>query len=84
MNIVVSLVMGVLIGWVASILMRTDGREGLIRNVAAGVAGAYVGSWLLAKLFESADQGGFSFGAMIASFLGAVTLLFAVARFDRV
>ena len=82
MNIFTSLVVGVLIGWVASIIMRSDGREELIRNVAAGVAGAFVGSWLLGKLFES-NQAGFSFGAVIASFLGAATLLLVVTRLNR-
>ena len=82
MNIFTSLVVGVLIGWVASILMRADGREDLIRNVAAGVAGAFAGSWVLGKLFEF-TQGGFSFGVMIASFLGAATLLLVMTRLNR-
>jgi uncharacterized membrane protein YeaQ/YmgE (transglycosylase-associated protein family) len=83
MNIITLLVVGVVIGWIASVLMGTDGREGLIRNVAIGIAGAYVGSFLLDKLSESASQGGFSFGAMVASVLGAATLLLVVSRFAR-
>ena len=43
MTIIASLAVGVVVGWLASIFMGTDGREGLIRNVTAGVAGAYVG-----------------------------------------
>ena len=84
MNIVTPLVVGVLIGWVTSVLRRTDGREELIRNVALGIFGAYLGSWLLGKLFESASQGIFSFGVIIASFFGAATLLFVAARLNRV
>lgn len=83
MNIVTSLVVGVLIGWVASIRMGTDDREGLVRNVATGIVGAYGASWLLGKLLESANQGGFSVGAMIASVFGAATLLFVAARLQR-
>jgi len=82
MNIVVSLIAGVLIGWVASVLKSTAGQEDLVRNVAAGVIGAFLGSWLLGKLVESANPGIFSFGAMIASLFGAATLLFVVARLN--
>jgi uncharacterized membrane protein YeaQ/YmgE (transglycosylase-associated protein family) len=42
-----------------------------------------VGSWILGKLFESANPGSFSFGVMVASFIGAATLLFVVARFKQ-
>jgi uncharacterized membrane protein YeaQ/YmgE (transglycosylase-associated protein family) len=81
MNIVISLIVGAVVGWLASMLMRTDGREGLLRNVAAGVAGAYVAAGLWAH--GSADQGAFSFGTMIASSLGATALLLLVKRLSR-
>ena len=85
MNIVVSLIVGVVVGWLASLVMRTDNREGLIRNVTSGVVGAYMGGWLLSTLSQSADQGsfGFSFGTMIASSFGATALLLLVKRFSR-
>ena len=83
MSIVTPLVVGVLIGWVASVLKRTAGREDLIRNVGIGILGSYLGGWLVSSLFESASQGTFSFGAITASFLGAATLLFVVARLNR-
>ena len=83
MSIITLLVVGVVIGWVASILMGTEGREGLIRNIAVGIAGAYTGSWLLDKLVDSAIQEGFSFGAMVASVFGAAILLLVVSRFAR-
>ena len=83
MNIIILLIVGVAIGWVASVLMGTDGREGLIRNVAIGIAGAYAGSFFLDKLSESASQEGFSFAVMLASAFGAAALLFVVSRFDR-
>jgi len=83
MNIVVSLFAGIFIGWIASTLNRTAGREDLVRNLAAGVAGAYLGSWLLGKLLEPVNTGDFSVGTMIASVLGAAALLFVVERFNR-
>ena len=82
MNIFISLVVGVLIGWIATVQNTTAGREDLIRNVAAGIAGAFGGSWVLSKLIES-SQDGFSVGVIVASFLGAFMLLFVVTRLYR-
>lgn len=82
MNIFISLVVGVLIGWIATVQNTTAGREDLIRNVAAGIAGAFGGGWVLGKLIES-NQGGFSVGVIVASFLGAFMLLFVVTRLYR-
>jgi uncharacterized membrane protein YeaQ/YmgE (transglycosylase-associated protein family) len=83
MNIITAIVIGVLFGWIASVIQPTAGREDLIRNIAAGVAGAFVSSWILQSLFDSANQGGFSIGVIVASFIGAATLLFVVARFKQ-
>ena len=81
MNSITPIVVGILIGWAASLLKDTAGREDLIRNVVVGIAGAFMGGWLLGMLFES-SQGGFSFGAMFVSFIGAATFLFVAARFS--
>ena len=43
---IVFLVIGGLIGWLASILMKTNGQMGLLANILVGVAGAYIGGWL--------------------------------------
>ncbi len=83
MNFVIAVVAGVLIGWLASMLMPAAGREDLIRNVAVGIAGSYVGGWLVSTLSESVDTGGLSFGAVIASCFGAIVLLLLVKRFRR-
>ena len=50
MNIVVWLVIGGLIGWLASVVMRTDGQQGILLNVVVGVVGAILGGWLLSPL----------------------------------
>ena len=84
MDIIVWLVVGGLIGWVASIFMGTDGRQGVIANVVVGVVGAIVGGWLLSNFFGSStiNQGNFSLMGLFVSFLGAVILL-ALARVVR-
>ena len=51
MNIIIWLVVGGLIGWVASMIMRTNAQQGVILNVVVGIVGAFIGGFLLAPLF---------------------------------
>ena len=80
MNIIIWLVVGGLIGWLASVLMRTDARQGIILNVAVGIVGAVLGGWLLGGLVGagSINQGDFSVPALLVSLFGAVVLLLLV------
>jgi uncharacterized membrane protein YeaQ/YmgE (transglycosylase-associated protein family) len=51
MNFIIWIVIGGLIGWAASIVMKTDAQQGVILNVVVGIVGALVGGWLLSPLF---------------------------------
>lgn len=77
MNIVIWLIVGGVIGWLASIVMKTDGQQGLFLNVVVGVVGAVLGGWVLSPLFGvgTINQDNFSAPALMVSFLGAVILL---------
>jgi len=77
-NIILWLVVGGLIGWAASAIMRT--REGLALNVVVGIVGAALGGWLLSPLVgvSTINQGNFSAGSLLVSLLGAVLLLVIV------
>lgn len=77
MNFIIWLVAGGLIGWVASVVMKTDAQQGIFLNIVVGVVGAMVGGWFLAPLFGTGtiNQDNFSLPALIVSFLGAVVLL---------
>lgn len=77
MNFIIWLVVGGLIGWVASIVMKTDAQQGMFLNVVVGVVGAMLGGWFLAPLFGTGtiNQDNFSLPALLVSFLGAVALL---------
>ena len=79
-NFIVWLIIGGLIGWVASMIMRTDGQQGMLLNVVVGIVGAALGGWLISPLVGvgTNNQGGFSFGALAVSLLGAVILLAVV------
>jgi len=84
MNFVIWLVVGGLIGWVASIIMKTNAQQGMILNVVVGIVGAMLGGWLISPLVGAGtvNQGDFSLGALLVSLVGAVILL-AIVKFFR-
>ena len=51
MNFIIWLVVGGLIGWIASMIMKTDAQQGVILNVVVGIVGALLGGWFLAPMF---------------------------------
>lgn len=85
MNIIVWLVVGGLIGWLASLVMKTDAQQGVILNVVVGIVGAVLGGWLLSPLIGAGtlNQGDFSLLGLLVSFGGAIILLFVVNLFRR-
>jgi uncharacterized membrane protein YeaQ/YmgE (transglycosylase-associated protein family) len=83
MSMVVWLIVGCLIGGVAGVLMRSPG--GIPTNVAAGIAGAFIGGWLLGPLAGAGaiDSDDISVGGLAASMLGAVVLPVTLLRRGR-
>ena len=77
MNLIIWLVIGGLLGWVASIIMRTDAQQGVLLNVVVGIIGALLGGWFISPLVgvPTINQGAFSLGALLVSLVGAVILL---------
>jgi uncharacterized membrane protein YeaQ/YmgE (transglycosylase-associated protein family) len=76
-NFIVWLLVGGLIGWVASLIMKTNSRQGLIADIVVGIVGAFVGGLILSPLFHvsTINQSNFSLGALLVSLGGAVILL---------
>ena len=85
MNFIIWLIVGVLIGWVASMIMRTDAQQGVILNIVVGIIGALLGGWLLAPLLGTGtiNSNDFSISGLLVSFLGAAVLLAIVNMFRR-
>jgi len=76
-NLIVWLVVGGLIGWVASMVMRTDAQQGVFLNVIVGIVGAALAGLIVSPLVGVAtiNQDAFSFGALVVSLIGAIFLL---------
>lgn len=81
MNIILWLVVGGVIGWLASILMKTDSQQGIVLNVIVGVVGAVLGGLIISPLvgISTINQGNFSLPAILVSFVGAAILLAVVS-----
>lgn len=77
MNIIFMLVVGGVLGWLASIVMRTDGQQGLFLNIVVGVVGALLAGYLITPFLGGAPitTGAFDVKSLFVSFLGAVVLL---------
>jgi uncharacterized membrane protein YeaQ/YmgE (transglycosylase-associated protein family) len=84
-NFIIWLIVGGLIGWLASLVMRTDAKQGIFLNIVVGIVGAMLGGWLISPLVGGAsiNQGDFSVSGLVISFIGAVILLAVVNLIRR-
>ena len=85
MTLIFVLIVGGVIGWLASIVMRTDGQQGILLNVVVGIVGAVLAGFLITPLIGGAPitSGAFDIRSLLASFIGAVVLLGIVNMFRR-
>jgi len=84
-NFIIWIVIGGVIGWLASLVMKTDAQQGLLLNIVVGIVGAFLGGLLLSPLFGigALSQDNFSIPALFIAFLGAVVLLAIVNLIRR-
>ena len=85
-NLVLWLLFGALVGWLASIVMRTDAQQGALLNIVVGIVGAFLGGLIFNLLGiggANINDSNFSLSSLIVSFVGAVILLAIVNLFRR-
>ena len=77
MNFIICLIVGGVIGWIASMIMRTDAQQGMFLNVVVGIVGSFLGGFLVGPLLGAGtiNQNDFSIMGLLASLIGAVILL---------
>ena len=85
MNWIIIIIVGGIIGWLASLIMRTDAQQGIIMNIVVGIVGALLGGFLLGPMVGggSITSGSFSFPNLLVSLLGAVILLAVINLIRR-
>jgi len=84
-NFIIWIILGALIGWSASMIMRTDAQQGTLLNIIVGIIGAFLAGMFLSPLFgvSTINQNNFSIASLLVSLLGAVILLAIVNLFRR-
>ena len=77
MNLIIWLVVGGIVGWIASLIMKTDAQQGIILNVIVGIVGALIAGFVLTPLLGQGtiNSGDFSIMGLLMSLVGAVILL---------
>ena len=84
MGIIIWLVVGGLVGWVASLIMKTDGSQGIILNVVVGIVGALIAGYFISPLvgISTINQNVLNVGSMLVSLVGA-NILIGVVKLVR-
>jgi uncharacterized membrane protein YeaQ/YmgE (transglycosylase-associated protein family) len=84
MGFILWLIVGGVVGWLASLIMKTDGQQGILLNVVVGIVGAFIGGLLISPLLGAGTiNEGFSVMSVVVSLIGAVILLAIVNLFRR-
>lgn len=85
MTLILIIILGGLIGWIASKIMGTDAQQGILLNIVVGIIGALLGGFLLNPLVGGGNimEGDFSISALLVSLVGAVVLIWIVKLVRR-
>jgi uncharacterized membrane protein YeaQ/YmgE (transglycosylase-associated protein family) len=85
MGLIILLVVGGILGWLASMVMRTDAQQGIFLNIVVGIVGSVIAGFVINPLIGGGNimRGNFNVMSLVASFLGAVVLLAIVNLFRR-
>ncbi|HWK73882.1 MAG TPA: GlsB/YeaQ/YmgE family stress response membrane protein [Povalibacter sp.] len=84
MGIIIWLIVGGVVGWLASIIMRTDAQQGLLLNVVVGIVGALLAGFIISPLLGIGTiNEGISVATFLVSLVGAVILLAIVNLFRK-
>lgn len=82
MGIILWIIFGALVGWVASLIMKTDAQQGAGLNIIVGIVGAVIGGWLMST-FGQTGVTGFNLYSFLVALLGAVVLIVIVKALRR-
>lgn len=82
MEIILWLIFGAIVGWIASLIMGTDSQQGFILNVVVGIVGAFIGGWIASALGTTGVTG-FNLYSFVVAIIGAVVLIAIVKAIRR-
>jgi uncharacterized membrane protein YeaQ/YmgE (transglycosylase-associated protein family) len=79
MGIIIWLIVGGIVGWLASLIMKRDGQQGILLNIIVGIVGALLAGWI----FGGGINEAITIRTFLFSIIGAVILLAIVNLFTR-
>jgi len=82
MGIILWIIFGALVGWIASIIMKTNARQGAVLNIVVGIVGALLGGFIMSMLGKGGVSG-FNLYSFFIALLGAVVLIWIVKAIRR-
>jgi uncharacterized membrane protein YeaQ/YmgE (transglycosylase-associated protein family) len=82
MGIILWIIFGGIVGWVASLIMKTDAQQGIVLNVVVGIIGAVLGGWIMGSLGQSTSTG-FNLYSFVVALIGAIVLIGVVKAIRR-
>ena len=74
MGIILWIIFGALVGWIASLIMGTDQKQGALLNIIVSIVGALIGGWLM-SFFGEGGISGFNLYSFVVALIGAVVLI---------
>lgn len=80
-DILIWIVFGALAGWIASIITGKNRQMGAVENVVSGIAGAFIGGFIMENFFGAEGVTGFNVYSFIVAILGAVVLIWIIGFF---
>jgi len=84
MNIIIYLIAGAIVGYIASRIMRTSSQQGLLLDIVVGVVGAFLAGWFLSPIFGVGTiNDAITLPTMLVTLGGAILLLFIVKLIRR-
>ena len=77
MSFIIWILVGALVGWIASLIMNTDAQQGTILNIVFGILGAFLGGYLISPLVgvSTINQNALSIPSILVSIVGAVIVI---------
>lgn len=77
MGLIITLIIAGIIGWIASMIMKTDGQMGWIANVVAGIVGGFIGTTLLGFISPATPtDSGLNIMGIVVGIIGACIAIF--------
>ena len=82
-SLIAWIIVGGIAGWLASLVMKTNRRQGCLMDIIVGVIGGFVGGWLLTQLGVGGQVTGLNVGSIVVAFIGAVVFLALLRLIQR-